>query len=222
VFLSGGVGILRDAKGDDTYTAGTFAQGSGYWQGTGFLLDGAGADIYDAYYYVQGAAAHYASGILLDDGDGDDRFNTRMTPNYVQLGTGHDYSIGMLINERGNDTYVYAGLAAGSSNCQGMGFFVDNGGIDTYTTTSTYSTGLGNMSGECDTGNRKVIDNIGLFIDSGGAQDTYNWPDEGDTTPSHPVPANDSSFGYSWNDSKYEHGGGVDGDGVTGLHANGG
>jgi hypothetical protein len=36
------------------------------------------------------------------------------------------------------------------------------------------------------------------------------------------VPANDSSFGYSWNDSKYEHGGGVDGDGETGLHANGG
>ncbi len=75
-FLSGGVGVLRDAAGDDTYTASTFAQGSGYWQGVGLLLDGDGADQYDAYYYVQGGAAHYAAGVLLDDGDGDDRFNS--------------------------------------------------------------------------------------------------------------------------------------------------
>ncbi len=67
-FLSGGLGVLRDAAGDDTYTASTFAQGSGYWPGKGLLLDGDGADQYDAYYYVQGGAAHYAAGVLLDDG----------------------------------------------------------------------------------------------------------------------------------------------------------
>jgi len=216
-FLSGGIGVLRDAAGSDAYTAGTFAQGTGYWQGTGLLLDGAGDDAYDAYYYVQGGAAHYATGVLLDDGDGADRYNTNMTPNYVQLGTGHDYSIGMMINEAGDDTYVFAGLAAGASNCQGMGFFVDNDGADSYTTSSTYGVGLGNMSGECDSGTRKVVDNVGLFLDSGGDTDTWSWPaDEG-----HPVPGDDSSFGYSWNDSEYEHGGAVDGDGETGLHAGG-
>ncbi len=215
-FLSGGLGVLRDASGDDSYTAGTFAQGSGYWQAVGLLLDGDGHDEYDAYYYVQGGAAHYATGALLDDGDGDDAYNTNMTPNYMMVGAGHDFSVGVIVDEGGDDTWLYGGLAAGASNCEGIGLFVDNDGSDTYLVSSTYSTGLGNHSGECIDTSRTAVDTIGLFMDSGGDTDSWDWPD-GD----HPVPADDSSFGYEWNAHETEFGGAVDGDGETGVHAGG-
>jgi hypothetical protein len=214
-FLSGGVGILRDASGDDAYTASTFGQGSGYWQGTGLLLDGDGSDSYDAYYYVQGGAAHYSAGVLLDAGTGNDKLDTHLAPAYMHFGAGHDFSAGVFVDEGGDDTYVYAGLAAGASNCQGIGIMVDNGGSDSYTATSTYSTGLGNQSSECDSGSRATAPSIGLFLDSGGDPDTYVWPDDSRT------PADDSSFGISWNGVSTEHGGAVDGDGETGVHAAG-
>ncbi len=216
-YLSGGVGILRDASGDDTYTAGLFAQGSGYWQSVGLLLDGQGSDTYDAYYYVQGGAAHYSAGVLLDDGPGDDRFNTIMEPNYMQIGAGHDFSVGVLVNEQGDDTYVYGGLAGGASNCEGIGIFVDNDGQDVYQVSSSYSTGLGNHSSECIDTTRVNVDAIGLFMDSGGDEDSYDWPDE----DGHPQPGNDSSFGYAWSGEETEKGGAVDGDGETGVHAGG-
>ncbi len=57
---------------------------------------------------------------------------------------------------------------------------------------------------------------IGLFLDSGGDQDSYTWPD-GD----HPAPDNDSTYGYSQNGGENEHGGAVDGEGETGVHASG-
>lgn len=216
-FLSGGVGALRDVSGDDSYTASTFAQGSGYWQGIGMLLDGAGSDLYDAYYYVQGGSAHYAVGMLLDDGDGDDGLNTRMTPAYMHYGAGHDYSAGVFVNESGDDTYVYGGLAAGASNCQGVGLMVDNDGVDTYNAASTYSTGLGNHSSECDTVSRRKGKSTGLFVDSGGDDDTYVWVG-GDA---HPTPENDAVFGVEYEGTADEHGGAVDGDGETGVHAGG-
>jgi hypothetical protein len=213
-FLSGGVGVLRDLAGDDDYTAGTFAQGSGYWQGTGYFLEGGGSDIYDAYYYVQGGAAHYAIGVFLDDGDGDDALNTRMTPNHMQVGAGHDFSVGVHVNEGGDDTYVFGGLAAGASNCQGIGLFVDNDGADSYTANSTLSVGLGNHSGECES--RDQVDSIGLFLDGGGDADQWAWPAEDIRSP-----GDDASFGIRWNGTDDEFGGAVDGDGETSLHSGG-
>jgi hypothetical protein len=215
-FLSGGLGVLRDASGDDDYTAGTFAQGSGYWQALGLLLDGGGHDLYDAYYYVQGGVAHYAAGALLDAGDGDDAYNTRMVPNYMQIGAGHDFSVGVIVDEAGDDTWLYGGLAAGASNCEGIGLFVDNDGSDTYLVSSAYSTGLGNHSGECIETARVGAPSIGLFMDSGGDADAWTWPD-GD----RPAPADDTAFGWDQAGHETEHGGGVDGDGETGVHAAG-
>lgn len=214
-FLSGGLGVLCDAGGDDTYQASTFAQGSGYWQGAGLLLDGGGSDSYDAYYYVQGGVAHYALGALLDDGDEPDFIDTNVTPAYMHFGAGHDFSVGIFVNEGGDDTYVYAGLAAGASNCQGIGLFVDNGGADHYIGSSDYSTGLGNHSSECES--RTSARSLGVFVDSGGDTDTYDFP----SPSSHPAPGDDASFGYAWNGTSDEHGGAVDGDGPTAVHASG-
>lgn len=212
VFLSGGLGAARDRGGDDVWTASVFAQGTGYWQGTGMLLDGDGSDTYDALWYVQGGAAHYAAGVLLDDGIGNDAYGTNMAPVNVHQGSGHDFSAGILVDEGGDDTYALAGLAGGASNCQGFGFFVDNDGVDTYTATSTRAIGYGNQSSECASPPRTEAFSIGLFLDSGGDDDTYSWPDDGG-------PSNDAAFGHRAFDGPDEFGGGIDGDGETGVHA---
>ncbi len=215
--FSGGIGVLRDIAGDDTYSAGVFAQGTGYWQGTGVLADGGGSDSYDAFWYVQGGAAHYALGMLVDDGEGDDRFNLERTPISVQMGSGHDFSTGILINEAGNENYVFAGLAMGASNCNGMGLVVDNGGDDHYSSSTTSGWGVGNMSGECiDT--RPSSRSMAIMIDAGGS-DTYDAPDS--VEGGFVQPANDSLWGHRQHNHDYERGGGIDGSGESGVHAGG-
>jgi hypothetical protein len=208
-WLSGGFGFLRDMSGDDNYAVGVFGQGTGYWEGAGLLSDGAGNDSYDALYYVQGGAAHYATGIL-HDGGGNDKYNQGFDSYYMQTGAGHDFSLGLFIDDSGDDIYGYGGLAAGASNCQGVGVFVDHDGSDIYDARSTYSTGLGNHSGECES--RDNYPSIGIFLDDGGDADTYLWT-EGDSR----TPADDSVFGIEWNGTADEHGGAADGDGGAGF-----
>lgn len=208
IWISGGLGVLRDVQGNDSYANGVFGQGTGYWEGTGLLSDGAGDDEYDALYYMQGGVAHFATGLLFDNG-GNDRYNQRFDSYYMQTGAGHDYSLGMIVDDGGDDVWGYNGLAAGASNCQGVGIFVDKDGADTYVPRSAYSTGLGNHSTECEA--RTDEPSIGIFLDSGGDVDTWTWPD------ASRAPADDSSFGIEWNGTDDEHGGAVDGDGVTGF-----
>ncbi|MFT7621469.1 MAG: hypothetical protein ACI9WU_000632 [Myxococcota bacterium] len=211
VWVSGGLGILRDRSGNDRYMGSVMAQGVGFWQGTGILSDGSGEDTYDAYWYVQGAGAHYALGMLLDGGPGGDFFNTKLTSITVQLGGGHDYSLGLLINERGDDVYHFGSLAAGASNCNGIGLFVDNAGADTYVTASTYNLALGNVSDEC-VAQRPEAVSIGVFLDAGGT-DIYDVPH------GNPPVDNDASFGHITHALDTEHGAGLDAEGETGLHA---
>lgn len=211
VWLAGGLGVLRDASGDDVYTAGVFAQGTGYWEGTGLLADGGGNDTYDALWYIQGGAAHFALAILVDTA-GNDQYNPNFTPYNVMLGSGHDFSVGVAIDGEGDDVYHYTTLAAGASNCQGVGVFADNDGSDTYQAGSTYSTGLGNHSSDC--ASRDSTDSEGIFMDAGGDPDTYVWPADETRTP-----GDDSTFGVSWSGSSSERGGAVDGDGGTGFRA---
>ena len=212
---SGGLGVLRDVTGDDTFSASTFAQGSGYWQGTGVLSDGAGSDSYDAFYYVQGGAAHYALGVLADGGDGDDRFNLLREPRYMQMGAGHDFSTGILVNEAGDDQYLFGGLAMGASNCNGIGLVVDVVGDDLYSSPSDYGWGMGNHSGEC-IGTRPDSRSMGIMIDAGGS-DTYDAPQTG--AAGWIPPSEGGLWGHARNGSVYEHGGGVDGNGEAGVHA---
>jgi len=59
---------------------------------------------------------------------------------------------------------------------------------------------------------------MGIMIDAGG-NDTYDAPDtvEGGFVR----PANDSMWGHRQHGSDYEHGGGIDGSGESGVHAGG-
>lgn len=213
-WLSGGLGVLRDLAGNDAYTAGVFAQGTGYAKGTGLLSDAAGDDRYDALWYVQGGSAHFAMA-LFEDAGGNDAYNPNFTPYNVALGSGHDGSLGSFVDEAGDDWYHSTTLALGASNCQGIGVFADNDGSDEYQADSTYAVGLGNHSGECDdsTG-RTQWPSIGVFMDSGGDADRWSWT-EGDSRS----PADDSSFGIAWSGGDDEYGGAVDGDGESNFHA---
>ncbi len=166
--LSGGVGLLVDGGGNNSYKAGLFAQGAGYWAGVGMLSSGAGNDSYTGVWYVQGSAAHFAVGVLNDVG-GDDHYTATMN---MAQGAGHDYSVGFLIDEAGNDRYEAPNLSLGSGNANGFGFFWDKGGDDTYIVNP--STTLGGSSIEASgVGSIREKDlTLGIFLDTGG-QDSY-------------------------------------------------
>jgi hypothetical protein len=211
---AGGIGILHDVAGNDAYDASVFAQGTGYWEGTGILSDAQGEDRYDAFWYVQGGVAHYAIGMHVDLGDEGDEFNQLRDSVSVNLGSGHDFSLGVLINEGGDDIYRITGLSSGASNCNGIGLFVDNGGSDLYLAVSELSSGVGNISNECLAARPDAV-SIGIMLDAGGTDD-YMYPAMFD--PDFIVPTDEGGWGWEVFGLPTEHGGGADGTDETGIH----
>jgi hypothetical protein len=131
--MSGGLGILYDLAGDDSYSAGVFAQGSGYWYGCGILNDAAGDDRYRGVFFNLGAAAHFAIGALYDDG-GDDATDLVMT---LGLGTAHDCSAAFYIDAGGDDSYTMSdgddrACSLGSSLNNSFALFANIRGNDRY------------------------------------------------------------------------------------------
>ncbi|MFQ3668158.1 MAG: hypothetical protein SNJ61_04640 [Fimbriimonadaceae bacterium] len=195
--LAGGIGILYDQAGNDTYSAGVFGQGVGYWMGVGMLWDGAGDDRYAGDWYVQGASAHFAVG-ALDDVSGNDEYSARLN---MALGAGHDLGFGVLIDRAGDDRYSGPNLSLGAGNANGFGLFIDLQGNDAY---DARGIALGKAAEAPKGSLRSRILCIGVFLDLGG-QDTYpayadwsgngrrsvNWTDRG----IHPT---ESQFGVFW------------------------
>ncbi len=131
--MSGGIGILTDLQGNDTYTAGVFAQASGYWYGMGVLHDAEGDDKYRGVFFNLGASAHYAIGVLLEDG-GNDESDLVMT---LGFGTAHDCSAAYYIDANGNDRYTMSKADAnacsfGSSLNSSFALFANIRGDDSY------------------------------------------------------------------------------------------
>ncbi len=186
---AGGVGILADADGNDTYRAGVFAQGAAYWYSTGILFDGGGNDSFDGVWYAQGAAAHFAFGALAEM-DGNDTY--RATQNMAQ-GAGHDFSVGLLVDYSGDDHYESPNLSLGGGNSNGLGIFFDAAGHESYATDGATVFGRGNTSvprGAL----RDLFPTIGVFLDIGGRDDyprghaaagnAKSWRQEGVELPS--------------------------------------
>ncbi len=165
--IDGGVAVLFDAKGNDSYSCGVFGQGVGYWLSAGFLIDASGNDHYSGQWYVQGAAAHFAIGAILDEA-GDDNYKATMS---TSLGTGHDLSVGFLADLSGNDEYCGPGLSTGAGNAAGVGLFIDVAGNDKYHTPSDHTLGFASRL----SGIRETMSCVGLFIDAGG-DDYYTQP----------------------------------------------
>ena len=164
--IGGGFGLLIDGEGDDTYLAGLFAQGVGYWGGVGALLDDHGDDTYQGYWYNQGAAAHFAVGVLIDL-DGDDHYSA---PRHMALGAGHDFSIGLFIDRAGDDRYEVGSLALGAGNENGWGVAIDMAGDDHYRVLNPSIHRTLGAYGTFRTGTiREDLATLGLFMDLGGA-----------------------------------------------------
>ena len=160
---SGGIGILDDAKGNDTYLGDYFSQGAGYWYSLGILNDSEGHDQYTAGRYSQGAGVHLAAGILSDTA-GDDHYLARYG---VSQGCGHDLAVGFLLDNSGDDRYVGGTLAQGAGNANGFGVLSDNGGSDEY-----YLSHEGQGHGE--TEEFRELDSFGILFDIGGEEDHYS------------------------------------------------
>ena len=165
---SGGIGILSDIDGNDTYSADYFAQGASYWLALGVLHDGGGHDRYLAGRYAQGAGVHFSLG-LLNDVDGDDQYQTHFG---VSQGCGHDFGVGWLEDRAGDDLYVSGVMAQGAGNANGLGILTDTGGRDRY---FVGSEGQGRGPYEP----MRELGSFGFFIDTGGGEDRY-FPDGGD------------------------------------------
>ena len=160
-FASGGIGLLWDDRGNDSYRGNYFAQGSSYWFAMGLLVDNRGNDTYQARRYSQGAGTHCTVGALIDR-SGDDLYSSWG----VSQGCGYDYSQGMLFDGEGNDTYHSDWFSQGTSGLSGVGIVIDRSGDDSYSSGSFNSQGSGQYNKETAEGS------IGLLLDLQG-EDSY-------------------------------------------------
>lgn len=148
-----GVGFARDFGGNDIRYAATstmydgsarrerrwqrFGTGFGCHYAVGYLIDDSGNDVYGGTIMGTGMGWDLGAGFLVDF-EGNDSFES--TGGLTQ-GSGGEGSIGVLMNYRGNDTYMgnYQAYAATNityhspSNCgANFSFVVDHGGRDSY------------------------------------------------------------------------------------------
>ena len=179
---AGGLGALLDSEGNDRYTSGNWAMGTGYWFGTGILHDGGGDDEYRGAIWTQGAGAHFCIGALVDEG-GHDRHIAEAGSN-MSIGFGHDFTIAMLVNVAGDDLYEVRGNGFGYSINRSVAALIDVGGDDTYRGKAGNRPGFALFDERFrETENLTTYwtdaTALGLFLDVGG-KDTYatHAPDE--------------------------------------------
>ncbi len=125
----GGIGLLVDRHGNDTYQAGQYAQGASRTLGIGALVDSDGDDSYTALRYSQGAASYLAMGLLIDQAGADQYHATSDSQ-----GFGDNRAAGFLLDYSGNDRYsVSEGCGQGYGRSpMALGLHIDYRGDDRY------------------------------------------------------------------------------------------
>lgn len=155
----GGIGVLFDGGGNDSYQGGVYAQGAAYWYALGILIDLGGNDFFNAVQYAQGSGIHLAGGLLYNKA-GNDKYFSRYGPGQ---GAGHDYAVGIFIDGSGDDFYsIDGGNGLGLTNS--VGIFIDREGNDRYERSSTNNYGSANLA--------RQSGGIGIFMDLDG-DDVY-------------------------------------------------
>jgi len=158
---SGGIGVLLDEDGEDTYEAGNFSQGGGYYFGWGTLIDlGAQSDAYEGSRYAQGFASHSALGSFWDQG-GDDHYQSWVG---AANSAAWDLSATVFLDDEGDDFYAKGhSFSLGASAHNGLALFVDKKGKDTYHVYPARS-GPNDYHGG---------PSLSVFVDAGGDKDSY-------------------------------------------------
>lgn len=172
---AGGLGSLIDIEGSDTYVAGNWSMGTGYWFGTGLLYDSGGDDTYRGVVWSQGTGAHFCIGALLDEG-GNDKHLVEQTANN-SLAFGHDFSVALLINIGGNDVYEVPNNGLAYSINRSVAMLLDIGGDDVYRGKQDNRPGMAvfdeKFRGRTGTSTYFAdSSSLGLFLDVGG-EDGY-------------------------------------------------
>ncbi len=175
---AGGLGVLLDGRGDDSYIAGNWAMGTGYWFGVGLLHDGGGDDEYRGVAYSQASGAHFCIGVLVDEG-GDD-IHLAEENSHSDLAWAHDFTIAILLNQGGNDRYSVSDGGLAYSINRSVAMLLDIGGDDVYSTEKVERPGFARNDERFRSRGGVTTyfadtSSIGLFLDIGG-EDTY-WGD---------------------------------------------
>lgn len=172
----GGIGIVVEGEGNDTYHTSVFSLGSGYWWGAGLFEERGGDDVYRCTHYCLGSGAHFAIGSFVDLA-GNDRYNDR--PDAVERwgAIGRDGSVAICIDGGGND--VWGNLTGGHSDLNSIAVFWDRQGDDVYKRIQPFDPAqLGNRpfgSAAPYPPMRNFRDrlmSVGVFLDTGG-RDVY-------------------------------------------------
>ncbi len=156
----GGLALLIDAAGDDSYNAHVFAQGTGLRQGLGALVDLGGQNRHHAAWYAMGAAAHQGVGLLWAAGAGDDRYEAS---HVTAMGAGHDAAVGLLVDGGGHDRFVLGDLGLGAAHDGGHGVLVRSGGSASYRFTGATCRGLGKTYNSAEA---PSAEGVGVFADA--------------------------------------------------------
>src|SRR6185369_14587346 len=112
---------------------------------------------------------HYAAGVMLKRGTGYDVY--RSTHEMV-LGTANDLSVGVFVDEGGDDEYSVGQLSLGVGFANSTGIIVDGAGNDRYSVASPTCRALGAAYMQDWGSLRESLPNLGLFMDLGGV-DSY-------------------------------------------------
>jgi hypothetical protein len=171
---AGGLGLIADIHGCDTYEAGNFSLGCGYWFGTGLMYDKEGNDLYKSVYFTQASGAHYCIGAIIDEA-GDDTHDLWYNSG-AGLAFGWDFTIALLVDKAGNDKYKAYRISIASSDIRSNALFFDLAGNDEYIAGEDNCMGIVDFQAY-DTPHPlspfyEYCNSIGLFIDAGG-EDTY-------------------------------------------------
>jgi hypothetical protein len=123
----GGVALLSEAGGNDTYHCYNIGQGGSYIFALGMLVDGAGDDVYYGKNYTRGVGVHLSAGVCIDEGGNDLHMG-----DYGQNAMSLDRSSAVFIDLGGDDVYrLKAGLGF-ATKPRGCAIFVEAGGDDVY------------------------------------------------------------------------------------------
>ncbi len=156
VTVYGGIGVLSEAGGNDTYKAYIIGQGSSYIFALGMLIDSEGNDTYNCDRYCRGVGVHLSAGVAVDI-SGDDMHNGIYGNNGYSL----DRCSGVFVDFYGDDIYRTTGGIGFGHKPKGCGIFYDAEGDDFYA-------GTKNNYGKADYSFGDEAYSTGFFLDSLG------------------------------------------------------
>ncbi len=134
----GGVGMLSDLKGQDTYSASDYAQGCGVGQAVGALHDAEGRDVYSGGRWCQASGNRAGAGYLTDL-SGDDLYAS----DSGSCAFAGEESVAILRDKAGADRYVCLGPSIVTALPSGTALLIDGGGVDVFGARTGVAVGSG-------------------------------------------------------------------------------